>query len=345
MVEPENDTITEDEAALYDRQIRLWGLDAQKRLRASSMLLVGLKGVGAEVCKNVVLCGLKSLTLLDHTTVGEEDAFSQFLVSRDSIGKNRAEASHERTKELNPNVEIIVDTANVKDKPKEFFLKFDLVCLTCCDCETLLKINEICHDNGIKFLATDVFGYYGYMFSDLGEHDYVEEKTKINKPDPKAKDDTNKKQKAEEIETVMVKKCAKFCCLKDAFTVDWSAEKASKSLKRLSNVYFLTQIFLKFREVYNRDPSSNHVQEDSSNLIKLKDDVLKSLQVDTAKVGDDFTKFCMGELSPVCAVVGGIVGQEVIKAFSGKDAPHNNFFFFDGVEGSGIVDQIGSLDH
>lgn len=24
-------TITEDEAALYDRQIRLWGLDAQKR--------------------------------------------------------------------------------------------------------------------------------------------------------------------------------------------------------------------------------------------------------------------------------------------------------------------------
>ena len=24
--------ITEDEAALYDRQIRLWGIDAQKRL-------------------------------------------------------------------------------------------------------------------------------------------------------------------------------------------------------------------------------------------------------------------------------------------------------------------------
>ena len=25
------ENITEDEAALYDRQIRLWGLDAQKR--------------------------------------------------------------------------------------------------------------------------------------------------------------------------------------------------------------------------------------------------------------------------------------------------------------------------
>jgi len=31
MVEKESVNITEDEAALYDRQIRLWGLDAQKR--------------------------------------------------------------------------------------------------------------------------------------------------------------------------------------------------------------------------------------------------------------------------------------------------------------------------
>jgi len=32
MLEKETGVITEDEAALYDRQIRLWGLDAQKRL-------------------------------------------------------------------------------------------------------------------------------------------------------------------------------------------------------------------------------------------------------------------------------------------------------------------------
>ena len=33
MLEKEASVITEDEAALYDRQIRLWGLDAQKRLK------------------------------------------------------------------------------------------------------------------------------------------------------------------------------------------------------------------------------------------------------------------------------------------------------------------------
>lgn len=32
MIEKEDPVISEEEAAQYDRQIRLWGLDAQKRL-------------------------------------------------------------------------------------------------------------------------------------------------------------------------------------------------------------------------------------------------------------------------------------------------------------------------
>lgn len=37
MVSAEVANITEQEAELYDRQIRLWGLDAQKRLRAAKV--------------------------------------------------------------------------------------------------------------------------------------------------------------------------------------------------------------------------------------------------------------------------------------------------------------------
>lgn len=33
------------------------------------MLLVGLKGLGAEVAKNLILAGVKALTLLDHHQV------------------------------------------------------------------------------------------------------------------------------------------------------------------------------------------------------------------------------------------------------------------------------------
>ena len=31
----------------------------------------------------------------------------------------------------------------------------------------------MCRAKGIKFFCGDVWGYYGYFFMDLGEHDYV----------------------------------------------------------------------------------------------------------------------------------------------------------------------------
>ena len=61
--------ITEDEAALYDRQIRLWGVDAQRRLLSSRILLINMQGLGAEIAKNLVLGGVNCLTLLDSNEV------------------------------------------------------------------------------------------------------------------------------------------------------------------------------------------------------------------------------------------------------------------------------------
>ena len=71
-------------------------------------------------------------------------------------------------------VEVTADTDNVDDKPDDFFTKFDVVCATCCKASTLTRINNVCATSGVKFFAGDVFGYYGYMFTDLGEHEYAE---------------------------------------------------------------------------------------------------------------------------------------------------------------------------
>ena len=41
--------ISEQEAELYDRLIRLWGLDAQKRLSSSRVCVLGMSGLGCDV--------------------------------------------------------------------------------------------------------------------------------------------------------------------------------------------------------------------------------------------------------------------------------------------------------
>jgi ubiquitin-like 1-activating enzyme E1 A len=87
------------EAEIYDRQIRLWGVEAQQRLRGARVFVCGLTGLGGEVCKNLVLAGI-SVTLLDDATVTPEQlGAANFLLDADSLGKNvrqRARARAQR---------------------------------------------------------------------------------------------------------------------------------------------------------------------------------------------------------------------------------------------------------
>ena len=79
--------LTDKEAEVYDRQIRLWGVDAQKRMRASRVLVAGLGALGAEVTKNVVLAGV-GVTVQDERLVTEADTGVQFFVDASHVGQN-----------------------------------------------------------------------------------------------------------------------------------------------------------------------------------------------------------------------------------------------------------------
>lgn len=343
MIEKEDAVISEEEAAQYDRQIRLWGLDAQKRLRGSRVLLAGLGGLGAEVAKNLILAGVKGLTLLDHEKVTEDSCRAQFLVPVTAQGQNRAQASLERAQNLNPMVEVHADPERVEDKADDFFLQFDAVCLTGCSRDLMVRVDQLCSKNNIKVFCGDVHGYYGYMFCNLGqEYSYVEEKPKIVKPAADSNDGPEaKKAKIDPNETTMVKKTASFCTLKEALEVSWTSEKAKAALKRTPVDYFMLHVLLKFRTDKGRDPDPQAFPEDSQLLRQIRDDVLEASALSADLLSDDFISYCFSEMSPVCAVVGGVLGQEVVKALSQRDAPHRNFFFFDGRKGNGVVDFFG----
>lgn len=55
------------------------------RLRMSSVLVVGVSGLGAELCKNTVLAGVKSVTLLDHALLAPCNLASRFLGHTDGV--------------------------------------------------------------------------------------------------------------------------------------------------------------------------------------------------------------------------------------------------------------------
>lgn len=348
MLEKETGVITEDEAALYDRQIRLWGLDAQKRLRAARVLLIGVGGLGAEVAKNIVLAGVQSLTLLDDQNVSLQDTCCQFLVDQSHLNKNRAHSSLMKAQQLNPMVDVRVDTESPSEKSEEFFEAFDVVCATCCTLSELLRLDDVCRRHNIAFFAGDVFGYFGYMFADLHEHECAEDVVTQVKPashssviSESSDEPPAKKRHVEDGHRKTVKKLVSFAQLRDVISVDWTVEANAVKLRKTPKTYFIIRILLEFRAQEGRDPDIDHVDTDANKLKEIAVKVLKSLGISEDFLDLDFTVHCVSALSPVCAITGGILAQEVIKAVSQRDIPHNNFFFYNGLETSGTVDRIG----
>lgn len=79
--------LSADEIALYDRQIRLWGAQAQERIRSAHVLLISLRALGTEIAKNLTLAGISSLTIVDDEPVTEEDLGSCYFLRDEDIGK------------------------------------------------------------------------------------------------------------------------------------------------------------------------------------------------------------------------------------------------------------------
>lgn len=57
-------------------------------MRNSRVLIAGLSGLGVEVAKNIVLSGVKSVTLLDDKDVTLSDLTAQFYLGEENIGQN-----------------------------------------------------------------------------------------------------------------------------------------------------------------------------------------------------------------------------------------------------------------
>ncbi|ERT02039.1 ubiquitin-like 1-activating enzyme E1 A [Sporothrix schenckii 1099-18] len=190
--------MTEDEIALYDRQIRLWGMRAQEKLRSAHVLLVTMRGLGNEIAKNLVLAGVGSLTVADHENVTEEDLGSQFLLATPSagdvvpadatseqrqaadraaaaavVGTNRAVAASQQLSSMNPRVNVVAEQRDVCAQQVNYFAKFSLVIVTDRNPEVLNYINTATRLQNRPFYAASSYGLFGFIFADLIEHDFV----------------------------------------------------------------------------------------------------------------------------------------------------------------------------
>ena len=162
------DTMTaagEIDEDLHSRQLAVYGRESMRRLAGASVLICGMRGLGAEIAKNVILAGVKAVTLQDTTACELSDLSAQFYLAEADVGANRATACAGRLQELNPAVAVTVVADEISDA---LCAKHQVVVCTDVPLERATAIDAFCHDNGIAFVRGDVRGVFGSLFCDFG---------------------------------------------------------------------------------------------------------------------------------------------------------------------------------
>lgn len=167
-MEPE----TKIDEGLYNRQLYVFGHEAQKRMASSSILIIGLDGLGVETAKNIILAGVKSVTIYDELPTKWADLSSQFYLSETDIGKPRSIASAPKLAELNPYVQVHVHRGELSH---DFLSSFQVIALIDQSLSLQYSLSEFCHNSDIYFLIGDARGVYGRIFCDFGPNFVVQD--------------------------------------------------------------------------------------------------------------------------------------------------------------------------
>ncbi|KAF9013432.1 hypothetical protein BDQ17DRAFT_1343412 [Cyathus striatus] len=323
-----SNNLTEEEASRYDRQMRLWGIEAQQRMRNATILIVQLKGVATEAIKNMVLAGIGKLVIVDGEQVTEEDLGAGFFFRDEDVGESRLEAAKSRIESLNPlvTVETISDTSILQDEKLESLVRsVDLVCVSDWERNDMIRVNNVCRRFGKPFYAGGTYGVLGYIFCDLVVHEHLA-------PDRSTPQDAPKN----------IKKTVEYSSLSDALAHRWTGLTKRQTKEINPSLVFTILAIWQFQSLhYGKLPDNSR---DVDELKNIADAFISQADVNSQVLTqvppefiDSISTTAAHEFSPVCAIVGGMLAQDILKALGGREAPIANFFVFDGNTGSGTV--------
>jgi adenylyltransferase/sulfurtransferase len=114
-------TMTDVEVERWKRQIQIpqFGTEAQQRLRASCVAVLGVGAVGGASAFYLAAAGIGKMILVDRDVVELSNLNRQILFTTDDIGRRKAQLAAERLRQLDPGlgIEVVVQDIGQKELP------------------------------------------------------------------------------------------------------------------------------------------------------------------------------------------------------------------------------------
>jgi len=312
----------------------------QVKLLSAKVLYVNISGTSLEILKNLVLAGVQPAIFdgrpyMDTISNKPTPLINKFKAEVD-VAEYDATAKRPRLNsasvasfirpivhEMNPLLEeCVIDERPLSSIPDHEFSKFDVVIASHISKADAIRIAKATVGAGGKFILVDSFGLMGCAVLDMGkDHLFRREEGKDKLSHPT----TN----------------SNYVPFETIITLELSNMKKGRWDKFPPLPWAIYKSYLDFQQFHGHFPS-NTTSDQFVDFAKnwLKDQSKgNGLHVSDDLFGSTEEIKCLAcianeEVSPVCAVLGGVVGNEVIKCLSGKGEPANNVLLFEGAESS-----------
>lgn len=150
----------------FDRQIMLpqIGEEGQRRLSASSVLIVGMGGLGCPVALYLAGAGVGRIGLADADTVSESNLHRQLLYSYADVGRPKVRAAMDRLRGIAPDTDFILHTRGIcEDNARDIIADYDLI-VDCCDnYATRFLLDDCCRELSKPWIFGSICGFDGMV--------------------------------------------------------------------------------------------------------------------------------------------------------------------------------------
>jgi adenylyltransferase/sulfurtransferase len=158
--------LSHEEISRYSRHLLIpeVGLEGQKKLKASSVLVVGTGGLGSPVSMYLAAAGVGHIGLVDYDVVDFSNLQRQVIHGTAGLGALKVESAKARLLDINPEIEVT--TYNVlftSQNALDIARGYDLIIDGTDNFPTRYLVNDVCVKLGIPNVYGSIFRFEGQV--------------------------------------------------------------------------------------------------------------------------------------------------------------------------------------
>ena len=158
------ETLSKDEISRYSRHLLIpdVGLEGQKRLKSSKVLVIGAGGLGSPVLLYLAAAGVGTLGIIDFDIVDESNLQRQIIHGQSDVGRFKSKSAKDAVNELNPYVNVLLHTERLETaNAMEIISGYDLVIDGTDNFATRYLVNDACVLAGKPYVWGSIFRFEG----------------------------------------------------------------------------------------------------------------------------------------------------------------------------------------